>query len=500
MTLPSSLSELDSEADDEQELSRITVLVGTMLIDVGLPSRVSISTLVNDVIDLANDQLPVRAEPEIDFDNTEGRWTFARLAGDTIEPERSLAEAGVYDGELLLVREAGAPTSSVLVDEVERSIEPIDTRARWCAEYGRMAGLFVLAITLSVATALFLELPGPAVTPMVVGVPITAVAVLITGIFCTATACVLPYRSVDPRKSAWLGGVALPLLFGGALNVVPDGHGIAALPMALALTALAAVLQLMISGLGRPQYTAVVVLAVFGAPAGLAQLLLNPNPRVVGTLLATVAVVAVYLAPRATILLSGLPVPPVPTAGEPLDDIDTMGGNAVEGVNAIGKQVIPTEQGMTDRVRRAREYLTGIVAAAAILSVVGCYYALDTTHGFFWQGTAFAIAVATVMCLRGRSHHDLTQSAALIGGGLVVALIVIAKTAVFVTGWRTNAAVALVALMVLLVAVGLVAPRLEFSPVMRRWVEILENLAIALVFPLAFSIVRIYAFIRELQV
>ena len=29
MTLPSSLSELDSEADEEQELSRITVLVGT---------------------------------------------------------------------------------------------------------------------------------------------------------------------------------------------------------------------------------------------------------------------------------------------------------------------------------------------------------------------------------------------------------------------------------------------------------------------------------------
>ena len=40
MTLPSSLSELDSEADDEQELSRITVLVGTMLVDVGLPSQV----------------------------------------------------------------------------------------------------------------------------------------------------------------------------------------------------------------------------------------------------------------------------------------------------------------------------------------------------------------------------------------------------------------------------------------------------------------------------
>jgi type VII secretion integral membrane protein EccD len=172
----------------------------------------------------------------------------------------------------------------------------------------------------------------------------------------------------------------------------------------------------------------------------------------------------------------------------------------VEGVNALGKQVIPTEEGMADRVRRAREYLTGIVAAAALLALVGCYYALDVSNGFFWQGVAFAVAVATVLCLRGRSHHDLTQSAVLIGGGLVIAFVAIVKTAVFVDGWQTNAAVALVAMMVLLVLTGLVAPLLTFSPVIRRWVEILENLAIASVFPLAFAIIRLYAFVRELQI
>lgn len=500
MTLPSSLSDLDSEPDDEQELSRITVLVGGLLVDVGLPSRVSISALVGDVIELANDQLPVRTDLEVEFDNTEGKWTFAKLTSGAIEPDRSLAEAGVYDGELLVVREAGAPASSVLVDDVEGRAESVDTGARWYNEHGSMAGWFALSITLSAATVLLLSLRERTITPMVAGVPIAGVAVLILGIGCAAAACVLPYRSGNPRTSAWLGGVALPLLFGGSLHVVPGGHGMAALPLALALTALAALLQLMISGRGRPQYTAVIALAVFGAPASLAQLLLHPNPRAVGALLTTFAVIVVFLAPRATILLSRLPVPPVPTAGEPLDDIETQGGTAVEGVNAIGKQVIPTEEGMAVRVQTAREYLTGIVAAAAILAVVGCYHALDVSDGFFWQGTAFAIVVATVLCLRGRGHHDLTQSAALTGGGLVIALVVIVKTAVFVEGWQTNAAVALVALTALLAVVGLVAPRLEFSPVMRRWVEVLENLAIALVFPLAFSIIRLYAFVREMQI
>ena len=82
----------------------------------------------------------------------------------------------------------------------------------------------------------------------------------------------------------------------------------------------------------------------------------------------------------------------------------------------------------------------------------------------------------------------------------MIAFVAIVKTAVFVDGWQTNAAVALVAMMVLLVLTGLVAPLLTFSPVIRRWVEILENLAIASVFPLAFAIIRLYAFVRELQI
>jgi EccD-like transmembrane domain len=83
---------------------------------------------------------------------------------------------------------------------------------------------------------------------------------------------------------------------------------------------------------------------------------------------------------------------------------------------------------------------------------------------------------------------------------LVIALVVIVKTATFVDGWQVNSAVALVAVTALVVVCGLVAPRREFSPVMRRWAEMGEYVAIGLVFPLACSIIRLYAFFRELQV
>jgi type VII secretion integral membrane protein EccD len=497
MTAPAARPELDVESDDELELSRITVVVGGLLLDVGVPSRVSISAVINDVIELANEQLSARADLDSEFENTEGRWTFARLTGGAIDPDRSLAEAGVRDGEVLVIEQTGANGSSVLVDEVEGMAGPVDRWTQWLSEQGRTMGWFAISIALSAATALLL--PKMDIAPLM-GLPVAAIAVLAVGICCAGVACVMPYRSGDPRTAAWLAGVSLPLIFGGSLNVVPDGHGVKALPMALALTALVALLQLLITGRGRSLYTTVIALALFGAPAGVAQVMWNLNPRTVGAILTTVAVVVVYLAPRVTILLSSLPVPRVPTAGEPLDDIETQGGTAVEGVNAIGKQVIPTEEGMTERVWRATEYLTGIVAAAAIAAVVGCYLVVDVGRGFYWQGAVFAFAAATVLCLRGRSHHDLVQSAVLIAGGLVIPLTVIVKTATYVAAWQVNAAITLIALTAVLILCGLVAPVLEFSPVMRRRVEIVEYVAVALVFPLACWIIGLYGYFRGLRI
>ncbi|MEK5768957.1 hypothetical protein, partial [Acinetobacter schindleri] len=77
--------------------------------------------------------------------------------------------------------------------------------------------------------------------------------------------------------------------------------------------------------------------------------------------------------------------------------------------------------------------------------------AVDVSHGFFWQGTAFSIAVATVLCLRGRSHHDLIQSATLIGSGLVITIAMIVKTATYIDSWQIIGPVLLAVLIVLVV-------------------------------------------------
>lgn len=495
MTLPPSLSELDAESESEQELSRVTLVVGGLRFDVGLPANVSIGAFIDDVLDIANDQIATRPElAEIEFDNEPGKWTLSRLGADPIDQARSLADANVYDGELLTIAEVGKPVSPLLFDDIDDNKDQAsDSTAAWLAANARLIACFSVGLIATITSALLI--PGQAVYPEVAGVELGF------GVLGVLTACVIAYRSAGARRSEWVAAMAMPLIFGGSLYVVPGGFGAKSLPMAFALTSLASLVMLLISGRGRALHTAVIAFSALGGLAAVMDILWQLPARTVGALVATASVLVVYLSPRVTILLSKLPIPRVPTAGEQLDDIETQGGTAVEGVNALGKQIIPTEEGMVDRLRRANQYLTGIIVAAAVMAAVGCYLALDFGNGFYWQGGAFAIAVATVLCLRGRSHHDLVQSATLVAGGLAIALTLEIKAGAYLEGgWQLYATLTLVALMVLVAVCGVVAARLDFSPVMRRQVEILEFIAIATVFPLCCWIIRLYAFFRELRI
>lgn len=502
MTLPPELSDLDSDVEHEPELSRLTLVVGELRLDLGLPANVSIATFIGDVIKIANDQLALaesgpEATPDVfadvRFGEVEGRWTLARFGGDAIDPRRSLMEAGVFDGELLTVHEVGSSVGQLLFDDVEPHAGDVAAPLRaWLSSNSATLACFGIALV-AVLTL------GIAITRWS-GVAAVSAAGLALGLIGVIGGCIASRKPGSAPQATGVLAVSIPLVFTCSLFVVPEGVGVTSIPMASTLTALCAICGLLISGRGRALYSTVIAASIFAGVAGTCAGIWQPPPRTVGALLATSAVIVVYLSPRVTIMLSKLPIPRVPTAGEPLDDIATHGGIAVEGVSAVGKQFIPTEEGLVRRVRRANEYLTGILVAAAFAALAGCYLAADVTNGFFWQGTVFAVVVAVVLCLRGRSHHDLVQSATLIGCGLAIALATIAKTGTGLDGWHVNAMLALSTLALIALACGVVAPRRDFSPVIRRQVEIIELIAIAMVFPLCFWIIRLYAFFRELRV
>lgn len=492
LQLSSSLPESEAEPDAElgPELSRVTVVIGELEVDVGLPGDVSIGSVADDVIELANAQFAAKAEQsDAEFDATKGKWTLARLGAEPLDPHRSLADFTVCDGEVLVIREVGMPYAPMLFDDLQVDAEVSDThRHQGLVRDIPMIGSFAVGVIASVTAALLLARQSPTLPAVAVTLTIGVVGAIAAGILGNSA------------TSPWVAATAVPLIFAGSLHIVPGGSVVSTMPIAFGLTGFVALVVLLTSRRGRSFYSAVIGLAILGVASSISVLLWGPAVRTIGAILATASVLVVYLAPRVTILVSKLPIPAVPTAGEPLDDIETQGGTTVEGVDAVGKQVIPTEEGLIDRVRPSNQYLTGTVVAATVAAVVGSYLAIDVSNGFFWQGAAFAIAVACVLSLRGRTHYDLVQSATLIGGGLLTGCGLIVKTAAYLDGWRVNAALALAVVMVLIVACGLIAPRLEFSPVMKRHVEILEYVAIAMLFPLCFWIIRLYAFFRELRV
>lgn len=495
MTVPTTLTPPDGESDDDQQLSRVTVVVGAHLIDVGLPTTVSVSVLAGEVIDMAD---LGGTNGHWDHDAaSEQRWTFARLGGAVIDPRRTLAEAEVFDGDVLLIREVGTPAPSILADELGSSggESAAGPGLRWPAATGFHAASAVLSIAAALA------LPTFASAPRLFGIPVVATTLVLVGLLGVTLAVTRARRAQNADSAAGPTAAVLPLLFGGLLYVVPSVQGFAALPVALGVTALTALLLLLLTETGGALFSAVITAAAFGIPTSLVALTVDPALPTVGAVLASVALVVVYLAPGITIMVSRLPVPRVPTAGEPLDDIEIQGGTAVNGVDAVRaiSRLVPTEEGMARRVSRASQYLTGVVCAAAVAAVAGAGLAVGAANGFRWQGVTFGIAVATVLCLRGRSHHDRVQAAALIGGGLLTTLLVVTEIAVFLPELRVWAAFLLVVVITLVVACGLLAPRFEFSPVMRRLAELGEYLAVGLILPLACWIIGVYAFFRGLR-
>ncbi|WP_458318258.1 type VII secretion integral membrane protein EccD [Mycolicibacterium brisbanense] len=471
-------------------LLRVTVLVGGLRLDVGLPGDIEIAGYIGDLLDIASGELSARGAGDTRFDVAADQWSLAPLGGALIDPEHSLASADVYDGDVLVVRGTSTVSAPMLFDDVGPDGSS-PAALRWLSTHRTPLSAFGIAFAAAVVWVCLLPRLGLG--------PGAAAVTLGVGLMFVAAGCVASRRTDAQVPSIALPLIAIPLLFIGSLCIVPNSFAVPALPMAFAVIALAAQLALQICRTGHVFHSFVIALAALGGLISVVANVWHPQPRVLGAAVATVAVVAFYLAPRVTILLARLPLPRVPTAGEPLDDIETHGGITVEGVGAVGLQTIPTEEHLLERVRLANDYLTGILISAGLTAAFGCYLALDTADGFSWQSTAFAVAVATALCLRGRTHHDLVQSATLIASGLGIAVLLIVKTAAHVPNWQIQSGFAAMALALLSVLCGIVAPRLEFSPVMRRWVELLEYLAIAMVFPLCFWIVGLYSYVRELR-
>ncbi|WP_281875517.1 type VII secretion integral membrane protein EccD [Nocardia sputorum] len=476
-------------------MSRVSVIGGNTQVDVGLPATVPIATFIGDLVALIESRNPERADAEEESAPLDARhWTLARLGREAIAPSRTLTEAEVYDGELLVLRSVAAKESPALFDDVIDAVSRLTAEEfrSWSGVAARWMGLVVSALTVLVALAVLVVSRGN-------GDPLApAFALLGTGIAAFTAAGIATHRYTDTVTATWLSLDGLLLLFGGAALLVPGMLGSAHLLLGSSVLLVAALVGYRITGAGATLFSCAAALAVIAGLAAAVYLVWHPGlPKLAaGLLVAGIAIISAV--PRLAAVLARLPIPPVPTAGGAIDPADHEPRPTIEGIGAIGASALPSAAGLGVRARTANQFQSGLIAACTAGAVVGAFGVADPLGSARWQGSALAVVTAIILALRGRSFADLTQAATMIAGGCLASLALTVGFALGDADHTLFAAGLLLAFATGVVGFGVIGPHIEVTPVTRRLIEIFEYLLIVSVIPLVLWVMDIYSMARNI--
>ena len=495
MSIEDPLAQLDHDAHTgEPDLTRISVIGGNTQVDVALPSATPLAALLPDLVALVKTRNPrPRRDDQVDDDKRD-HWTLSKVGQDPIDSSRTLDEAHVVDGDLLILKSVRSRETPALFDDVIDAVGRLNDSqfTKWSPRAARTMG-YVVAMVASVIAALIL-----ASSRRSSDVWWPGLVALLLGVGCVVTAVIAVRYYRDSSTATVLSFCAQPLVFVGAMLLTPHGFGAPHLTFACAASLLTAVIVYRVTGSGPLLHSAVLVAATGGLIASGVVLIWGSSVPKVGAGLAAGAVLVVLLAPRFTIALARLPLPPVPTSGGPIDPIDGDVRPTIEGIGAIGAMALPSAAALERRAHTANQYLTGIVLGGSVLAGVGALLAADPLRGFDWRTTALAIIVAVVLALRGRAHSDVAQTAVLVGAGALTYTLLFAGLGQQDATWAYVGFGAILALAVVALLCGVVAPQQEVSPVVKRFGEIAEYILVGLIPPLTFWVMDIYSTVRNL--
>lgn len=468
---------------------------GNTQLDIGLPATVPIAAFIADVVALIDSRDPDPAETDDDAPLNPRYFTLARIGQEGIAPSRTLTEAQVYEGELLMLREVSAKEAPVLFDDVIDAVARLtaaDLRS-WSGSGARWTGLAVSVVAVLAALIVLSRMrfggDGPLVPSLLAGF---GAAAFIAG-------AVARRRYGDEGAAVWLALEGVLLLSGGVGLFVPDRLGGPHLLLAFSAAILTAVLGYRLLGAGAAMFATVVTVAVFGVTAVVAHLMWHAQVPRIGAGLLVGAITGISAVPRLAATLARIPVPPVPTAGAAIDPADHEPRPTIEGIGAIGATALPSAVGLGQRVKAANRFQAGILTGCTIAAIAGGLGAADPLDGRpHWPGIVLAAVAVPVLCLRGRMFAGLAQAATLVCGGCALAVGLAVGVALGNSSGQAAAGAGLLLFAVVAVACGLIGPHLELTPVTRRAGELLEYLLIISMVPLVLWVMDAYSTARNL--
>ena len=455
--------------------SRVTVVAPRTRIDVALPAGVAVADLLPMLLEMAKETTP-------DGGARHGGWCLAKLGDSPLDPSRTLASLGVIDGELLQLRRRTENPPPPLFDDVVDAIAEAspDSYRPWTKQTARRIGFVAGALAL-VFAAITVFMAGPMYGGNAVGAAVTAGASAIAAVALGAVIARGYQQETAGVLIAAAGG--LPMAFVSGLYIVPGATGRPSLLLASSLVLITASASIMLIGAGVTTFVAAGTASMIGVLAfGIGTLIAHPAEGIAaGT--AAVALAGLSVLPRLTIQLARLPLPNVPGSAEDLKE-DTG---------------FPDYRSIERRAGLAHEYMTGMIIGCGVAAAISAI--ITAGKGDVWA-ISMAIAATLVLLLRARTYANGSQAIALLATGMLAA-------GGIMIGWLTVSTPqdrllwvfgSFILLGAVALVLGVIFPEQRFSPPLRRTVEIIEAICIAVLLPLALAVMNLYSTLRHANI
>src|SRR5271166_1354128 len=481
------------------------VVVGVMAgegvqIGVLLDANAPVSVMTDPLLKVINSRLRELGEATLEATGR-GRWALCVVDGTPLRATQSLTEQDVYDGDRLWIRFIpDTEHRSQVIEHISTAVAA-DLSKRFAAIDPVVAvqvGASMVAIGVTLASGLL----GwwrwhhnswlPTIFAAVIGVLSLAVAIML---LMRATS------DQERRVGDTILVSTLAPLSVAAAAAPPGPVGSPQAVLGFGVLTVAAVLALRFTGRRLGLYTAIVTIGTVATIASLARMVAATSAV---TLLACVVLACVFgyhAAPALSRRLAGIRLPVFPSATSrwvfearpdlPTTVVKTEGAPAtLEGPASVRDVLLQAE--------RARSFLTGLLAGIGILVVV-CVTALCNPHaGQRWLPLILAGFISGFILLRGRSYVDRWQAIILAGTAVLTVAAVVTR---YVLVLNSPLSVSIgTGILVLLPAAGMTAaavvPNTVYSPLFRKFVELIEYLCLIPIFPLAFWLMDVYAAIR----
>jgi type VII secretion integral membrane protein EccD len=449
---------------------RVTVVAPETRMDLALPAEATVAELLPQLVRFAG-------VDEADAVAASGGWVLSRLGGSPFEEARSIAAAGVNDGETLYLTARSAKMPPVVFDDVIDAIADAshESEKRWIPVTTRRFGMATSAGALIAASPLLLSAPQLRYVPLLLAITTTVILVLASGALSRAAG--------DAPAGATLALAALPYgFFSGTLLIAatPRLSALDVWDLMLGFVAVLAtsVLIAMVVGAHLSVYVTTAIASLIGALTT-AGIVISQRPQAQVAGIAACIIVALLPAqPMLSLRLARLPLPRVPVDMDSFrrDDRPTLGPDVVR------------QTGEADAM------LTGLITVTA-LTLGYCQVALAGSGQL--RGVIFTAMLAIAQALRARHLKTRLQRGLLLTSALIGA---ISTTAAYCYAvgplGRLILIPAGVLLAVILLWYSLRMADKDPSPYWGRFFDVCEFAALGAILPLAAWVLDIFAAAR----